>query len=272
MYVIGEEDKDWLNDFWPVKDFSDAYNISGATVNTAAIVSEHASSDPDKTSLIILRFFIKRGEKVKKDQKYIVGLRFYSFGDMATIDLISLDLPWHRDIVHEHAVRMNWSYQLDSELKKVDAFKETYSLPIVVVGAHLKVASDDSVSFFSSSGDFTENLFGCDVNELAGQIAFILGLNKEGSKKGKEFLEGLLAFLQRNGLREDFYENVVEQYVGSSKFTGQNFAGLITMKVADRQIKENGNPIRILVEEITDGFAKKAMVIAAAQKMIQKNS
>lgn len=263
MEIIRSED---LENGWPMQSFQEAYqNVAGEKIlKCFAITKGDESGDPDRTSVIFVRLFVDNGERAKKDQKYIVGLRFYSFGDMATVDIISLDKPNHRDIVKEHAEKMNW---LLPGLTERDAFQQSYSMPILAVGAHLRVSAEGSITPFDSSCDFGNNLLGLDASEVVRQIAFLCELNSKEDKKGNDFLEGLLAFMLQNKKRPDFYESFVEHYA-ASKPTGQNYGGLLTMKMLDRSLEEGSdNFLKLLVEEVTDGFAKRCLLIGAAQIM-----
>ncbi len=261
-------DKAFLENAWPIVSFCNTYGSKSErdTCRCAVIAKSGEAGDPDETALIFLRLFIENGERAKKDQKYIIGLRFYSFGDMASVDIVSLDKGYHRDIVHEHATRMDWLFP---EAPKVDAFLESYSIPMVAAGAYLQVTADNIVTFSGQSSDFSGKLFGWDVNEIARQAAFICGTSTESSNVGKEFLQELVDFLLENKLKKDFYEKFVENFI-AGRFTGQNFGGLLTMKVLDRALKEKKDILQLLVEEVTDGFAKKSMIISVAQKMKEK--
>ena len=253
-------------DCWPIQSFRDAYqDLAKRNITRCfAIAKGDGSDNPDGTSLLFVRLFIENGERAKKDQKYIVGLRFYSFGDMATIDIISLDKPNHRDIVKEHAKRMNW---LLPGLTGVDAFQEAYSMPIFAVGAHLQVIAEGELVSFDNSGDFGNNLLGIDVNEVVKQVAFLCGLNKTESEQGENLLGGVLDFMLQNKKKQDFYELLVEHYI-SGKPTGQNFGSLLTMKVFDRSLEEGSDDLmKLLVEELTDGFAKRCLLIGAVNRM-----
>ncbi|MDP1884454.1 MAG: hypothetical protein Q8L10_03720 [Candidatus Moranbacteria bacterium] len=255
-----------LVDCWPIKSFRDAYeDLAKRNITRCfAIAKGDGSDDPDGTSLVFVRLFVENGERAKKDQKYIVGLRFYSFGDMATIDIISLDKPNHRDIVKEHAKRMNW---LLPGLTGIDAFQEAYSMPIFAVGAHLRIASETELIPFDNSGDFGNRLLGLDVNEVVKQVSSLCDLSKEKSEQGESMLEGVLEFMLQNKKKQDFYELLVEHYI-SGKPTGQNFGSLLTMKVFDRSFEEgNDDFMKLLVEELTDGFAKRCVLIGAVHRM-----
>lgn len=253
--ITGEE----LENDWPAKTFEDAYkDMPEGSLCECFALAEGEREDPDRASLIVVRLFIE-GECLRK-QKYIAGLRFYNFGDMATIDIVSLDKHSHSSIAEKHALRMDW--QVDSF---GDFFLSTYQIPMFIAGGLLE-ADKGNFNFEGSSADYGKNFFGTEVNDVARQLFFLSGLCDAGSKQGMVFIENLLQFMLRNKLRPDFYETFVGQYV-SARFTGQNFGSLLTMKVLDRSVSEkNNNLLGLFAEEITGGFANKALLNAVCRK------
>lgn len=251
---------------WPITSFEDAYReVAGKNImESFAIIHSDGSDDPDKTSVLFVRLFIENGMRAKKDQKYIVGLRFYNFGDMATIDIISMDRSNHRDIVMEHGYRMDW---VPLNNMSDDAFQMTYSMPLITVGAHLRVDSVGNIIPSHSSGDFGKKLLGTDVNALVRQLAFFCSLYKEQDVHGEILIKSILRVMLHNKGKIDFYELLVERYIAGT-FTGQNYGSILSMKVVDRLItEERDDLLKIFIEEVNCGFARKCMLIGIANRM-----
>jgi hypothetical protein len=253
-------------DEWPAKAFREAYqDIAIKNIfRCFAVMEGDESEDPDKTAVIFIRFFIENGKRAKNNQKYILGLRFYGFGDMATIDVISLDMPNHRDILREHADRLERFISSDINKRKF-FLNNTDILPIFTIGAHIKITEKSILQFIGHSRDFGGNLLGFDVNEVAKQAAFICGLSEKGDKKGNDFLEELLAFMVKNKMRKDFYEVFVAHF-NSSKSIGQNFRSILAMKVCDTGLKKEKDIVNVLVGEILFGIGKKCLLLGTSQR------
>lgn len=251
---------------WLVETFKSVYkNVPGDhnILKCFALIKKDGGDDPNHTALIIVRMFIQNSDRAKKDQKYIFGVRFYGFGDLATIDLISLDTGWHRDIVQEHAQKMNW---ILPELQSRDQLRQAYAIPLIAVGAHLNINDLGMIEPFSSSGDLGVNSLGVDVNEIVKHFLFTSHCSVENSHKGHDWITDLLDFMLCNKLRRDFYERFVAHHIAGG-FTGQNFGGLLTMKVLDRSLEEDQDFFSLFFEELTDGLANKCMVIGAMHGM-----
>lgn len=253
-----------LENSWPFESFKEAYqDMAIKSISKCfAIVKGDGSTDPDKTALVFIRLFIEKGFKARRDQKYIAGLRFYGFGDMATLDIISLSEQNHRDIAREHAKRLDW---LISGLRSHKTVSELYNIPILITGAHLKVNKDDAITTFGNSGDFGNHIFGTNINKL---VDYVLSYSLEGSKLGNSFMEEILSFMIKNKRKQDFYEKLIKHYIMTmmSRKVGQNIGSLLTMKVMDRALKEGKNPSQLVIEEL-EGFVQEVMATYVSQKM-----
>lgn len=97
-----------LKNFSLLDDFNSAYDCSGSYLRYTAIAegSNDDPGNPDKTALILLRSFIE--ESSASQQKYIAALRFYNFGEMATLDIVSTQQPYHMEIFISHAKNVGW--------------------------------------------------------------------------------------------------------------------------------------------------------------------
>lgn len=262
-------DPSTLEIVWTATAFNEVYPEKGLK-GCAIVVDSDSSGEPDKTALITVRIFIENGNRVKTEaQKYVVGIRFYSFGDMATIDIISLDRGYHKNIAAEHLKRMNWQ-----TFGNGDDFGKTYQAPFVFVGG-LLTAKEDQVGFFGESMDMGKNIFVGNGNSIAAYAASICGIAvKDGDKaEGELLVKKLLQFMKENKMKQDFYEQFIS-FVQSSNpdpdfiksFTGQHMGALITMKATDRSITENADIITMMTQELVDGLGKYALVSHVAEK------
>jgi hypothetical protein len=250
---------DWLYDV-----FENAY-VKESAHGIMKVFSIAGSDDPaglNFTNMLNVRLFIEGGKETIGGQKYIAGLRFYSFGDMATLDIISLDKPYHRKIAMAHAQKMCWTQQDDQE----DLFRRSYMIPLMVVGGYLSVYDQD-VELADHSQDYGGDLLGCDVNALVWYITSLCGLSDVADPAGKQFVVNLLAFMKEHCGKHDFYERLAQIH---SKNTGQHCGGMLMMKIMDRMIAEKKEDLsQMIMDEITDGFAQKYVVNGALNVLRQ---
>ncbi len=241
---------------YPLQEFPKA--IRGCV----ALTEGDATANPNKTGLIALRVFVEQSFRAQTDQKFVVGIRFYGFGDMATIDVVSLDRENHREIAYEHAARMGWLLTED----KRDQFAATYGVPLMYSGGHLKTPTEGVVEFFGSSGDYGHPLLGSDAVSLASFAISVCGLTK-AKAEAEPFFTELLSFLQEHKLKSRFYENLVDMlFKKGVQPTGQHLGALVSMKANDRATKEQKSLIQVLTEEITGGLAGHCLVSGVAHQ------
>lgn len=262
--------------FWPIQAFTDVYKsqpaLTGCTI--ASLPMESADPDPDKVALVVCRTFIENSDRAKNYQKYVVGIRFYSYGDMATIDVISLDKDYHRDICFEHLKRMNWP-TIDYLGQTADKLTETTVAPFVFVGGHLQV-TDGRVSFSGASGDYGSDIFFSDSNAIAAYVASVCGIEVTAGEKekGEVFVQDLLEFILKHKMKKDFYErlvdDVIEKTPGKKSFTAQHMGSLITMKSWDRSIAEEKDFIRMRIEELTSGGLARYFLVSNVTKKVRE--
>ncbi|MDQ5883163.1 MAG: hypothetical protein QG654_75, partial [Patescibacteria group bacterium] len=266
------QNREILEQSWTVTEFEKVYPEQPAITGSVIAIESDEPGNPDKTAIVTMRTFIENGEKAKVSQKYVLGIKFYSFGDMATFDVISMDKGFHRDIIHEHLTRLGHIERTSSE--STDKLNETYFQPMMIVGGHLNVKENEDVSITGESGDYTGKVLREDVNDIAKYVLSSCGANVEGDiSKGQGFVKDMLDFMKENKMKEDFYERLLDFVYARDPhnyraFTGQHLSSLIQMKVADRIIKEGGgDPIRLTTEEMTDGLGKYALVASVAAEM-----
>lgn len=264
--------------FWPIQAFTDVYKNDQSALTGCSVASlpmEFIDPDPDKVALVVCRTFIKKSDRAKKSQKYVVGIRFYSYGDMATIDVISLDENYHRDICFEHLKRMNWSTMDYLGQSNSDKLTETTVAPFVFVGGHLQV-DNNGVGFSGASGDYGSDIFFSDSNAIAAYVASVCGIEVTvGEKeKGEQFVQDLLEFMLKHKMKKDFYErlvdNVIEKTPGRKSFTAQHMGSLITMKAWDRSIIEGKDFILMMIEEIASGGLSRHLLVSNVAKKVKE--
>lgn len=250
---------DDFNNFWPVDFFKEKYSTENG-IRSCFIASKFSPDYPDQASLIVIRSFIENGEraKSKEGQKYIIGLRFYSFGDLATIDLISLDKDFHREICYEHIKRMGWPIFSPERGPQVNFYQETLHTPVIFSGGFLKISPDDKIDFLGQSGDYGGKIFFSNTNQVS---HFIESLS-EGDMKGG-LIEYLLNFMYENKLKKTFYSDLIKDLYanqGKIELSSQNIGALINMKVIDRYVLGEGNILALTVEEFSGGLAQDIML------------
>ncbi len=268
-----------IEGLWPVASFLEAYKqVNALTACTIASISaESGNSDPDKVAMIICRTLIENGARAQNDQKYIVGIRFYSYGDMATIDVISLDKAYHKDICFEHLTRLGWPSFDEQTGQSVNKFDETVRSPFLFVGGHLKVKNGTHVDFTGASQDYGDNILFSDANAIAAYAASISGIEIGiGDKeKGKAFVQSMLEFMLIQKTKKDFYEQLVQEVSEKTpwkkSFTAQHMGALIAMKVLDRSIAEGKSTIPILIEELSGGGLARHLLLTGVVKNIKES-
>lgn len=264
--------------FWPIQAFTDVYKSQPALAgcSVVSLPMESADPDPDKVALVVCRTFIENSDRAKNYQKYVVGIRFYSYGDMATIDVISLDEDYHRDICFEHLKRMNWPTN-DYLNQSADKLTETTVAPFVFVGGHLQV-TDGRVSFSGASGDYGSDIFFSDSNAIAAYVASVCGIEiTTGEKeKGEMFIQDLLEFMLKHKMKKDFYECLVDDVIkktpGKKSFTAQHMGSLITMKAWDRSVTEEKEYILMMIEEIASGGLSRHLMLSNVVKKMKETT
>lgn len=258
--------------FWPIELFNKKYSEEG--IKFCSIASAFDIKNPEKTSLIIFRTFIQNGEKAKKGQKYIIGIRFYSFGDMATIDLISLEDGFHKYICYEHLKRMNFLLQEENISGSIN-YHDTINAPCFFAGGHLKVQDNDIVNFFGDSGDYGGGIMFSDSNSLANYILSLIGKSSGSKDSGQNLVHYLLRFMYNNKLKREFYRNFVADLFSREEdvtITSQNIGALIAMKVIDRHLLGEGDILQLMVDESSGGLARDIMICGTARMMRNKKN
>jgi hypothetical protein len=274
-----ENDSNFLNELPLVSEFKQVYSEKPALTGFAIATATDEPGNPDKTSLVVMRTFVENSDRAKSDQKYVLGIRFYNFGDMATIDVISLDRGFHKDIAYDHLKRLQWTV-IDESGKEANHYNETMRAPIIIVGGHLKVDNNEKVDFSASSGDYGNDIFVSDSNDIAGYVADSCGikLGESDKEKGEEFVADLLQFMKENKTKTDFYEKFVEFVYSkdsseAKKFSTQQIGALISMKASDRAVNEDKSIMQTMIDEVAGGgLARHILLSHVADKIRNKET
>lgn len=274
--TIIENDPNDIGQHWPVKSFLGAYPDQNEISACAIMAMSENFENADKTAVLVLRTFIKNQTKAKEDQKFIIGIRFYNFGDIATIDLISLEDGFHKEICYEHLKRMNWPVLAKTMNQDIDYFDENTLAPFLIIGGHL-IVKDDQLNFSGSSGDFGHNIFLGESNSIAEYVATTCGLNvnQNNESAGEKFIADILSIMHKHKTKKDFYQLMVKEIyeLKGEKFprlTSQQIGGLTMMKVLDRIENEGStNLMQLMVEEIVDStsIGKSVLINTVARKV-----
>ena len=264
-----------LEDFWLVEAFNKMY-IEQPSIKGYALAYLFDDENPKKVATVLMRTFIENGHNAKKDQKYIIGIRFYSFGDMATIDVISLNKGVHKEICYDHLKRIKWPRWNQETNRPVNYLNETARAPFLFVGGHLQV-KETGINFFGSSGDYGDKILFSDANSIAAYAASESGIKLEtGEKKiGESFVKEILQIMYNHKLKSNFYEELVKNIFqrNSDKkitFTAQHIGALITMKVADRMISEGKDILTATVDEISGHSIGRAIMFSNIERKLKK--
>ena len=247
---IFREEAVWDN-MWPIANFQQAYSKKEGLCKY--VVLADGTSEPNSTALMVVRMFL---QKETKENKYIMGIRFYSFGDLATLDIISLDLPFHRNIIAEHAKKFGW----ESPIANLD---NSHTIPFAFVGGFI----EPGPIFVGSSGDYGNNFFGYNSNDVVKSAVSMI--NGE-THIPDQFFEFMLNFMKNHRLKHDFYEKIYQDlldHAAAERLHPQHLGSLVTMKALDRAILDGTDFIQALVEETTSGLGRIMFLSNVAKSM-----
>lgn len=259
---------------WVIQELNDFSSNRQGSLSSAMAIAEEEVGNPEKTSIIVFRTFIEDSRRLrKKGQKYVLLFRFYSFGYMTTVDLISIDKEFHKEIAYEYLKGIDFGFFGYSEDQiRRDMVRAVNFSPYLIVGGYLKIDKEDKVIFSGSSGDFGSDLFaGVDCNDVASVVANSCGIKADMSDIGKAFVEDILSFSLENKRKKDFYEKFIQHVLDkdvSRPFTNSCLESLLVSKAFDRFVAEERDDIfRLITEEMTEGFSRFVMVSSVAKKM-----
>ncbi len=265
---VTREDQGMAN-IWPLSNFNQAYDEKDGVRKVVMLSLSSQYGNPDKTAVLIFRLFIENSERLKEGQKYVLALRFYNFGDLVTLDLISLNKAYHRNMASEHILKMNWPPIQEGS----DDLERVYHSPFLFVGAFVQL-KDESFIFSSKSQDYGSSVFFADCNEIATYLSSLCNLavsNDKDKVEGKNFLDKILQFILKNKGQNNFYEkfvtNILENQKGAEGFSSQQISSLLYMKAIDRSLKEKKPFFQIIVDEMSGGFSRNLMLQSITKRL-----
>ena len=256
--VIFHEEARWEH-MGPIQDFKKVYgNLDGLC--RYVILTE--DSDPRSPVLVFVRVFLQKETRAKK---YVMGTRFYHFGDIATLDIISLDHPLHKDIIAQHTESFGWPSPAEN-------FDNSCNTPFAFVGGFV----DPDLTFVGSSGDYGDNFFGWSSNDVARSAMAMI--NGEGeSNKPDQFFSFMLSFMNKHKRHRNFYEKFYEELLAhlsaGKRLHPQHLGSLVTMKACDRSAVERISFLQTWVEEASGGLGRLMLLhnVAKHIKEVEKN-
>lgn len=259
-----------IEGLWAVDEFLDAYRTEAkdGLVACALAVEGGETGSPYETAIAVIRVAIQKSTRAMSDQKFVVGLSFYGFGDMMTIDVVSLDEEFHRDAIFEHSTRLNY---IMPHTAAIDKLTLPYHIPFVYGGAHLKV-DGNYIETFGGSGDYGAAIFNSNAATIADFAFKACGLTDSvDTSAGMNFIQSLLDFMLANKRKANFYEEFVEsQIMNGTKIASHQFGGLLAMKASDRVKNGEGDILQMLVDELTGGLTKSCFALQVAAQMQSK--
>lgn len=245
---------------WCVDEMAGGYG-EDYFVHCAAAFGADASGKHEQCAMIF-RIIIEKGPLRSVRQKYGVFVRFYAFGETATVDIVSMDREHHREIAEEHLRRMRWDDYGEGLGQSAGFLDATESLPFLTAGGHL--ATDGSkAAFYGSDDGYGDRFFFTDADALAACAAAACGMmiDRGNIQAGGAFIRETLEFMCEHGGKDDFYEQLVDRVLARTKggthpFTAERAGAILIMKVLDRDLAEK-KPKRIIMrEEVKSGLLK----------------
>lgn len=264
-YITLITDTETLNQQWTSSQFTEAY--SGPYTGTAIAINGH---DPEK-GLITLRSYIENTEKLQKgSQKFIIAIRFYSFGEMASIDVISLPLGNHKNIFSKHIKNMNWNFAPDG----FNDGDKNYHAPYICIGGHMSLDIDGNLKPHGTSMDYGNDFCGSIAEDIAAYVLRACGLDVASGdvEKGAECIHNLMDLMESHKQQSHFYERFIDQridLIGTAKIHPQTISALTYMKAWDTSLAQNINLMTALIREISGGgITTYAMLKGIQQKIV----
>ncbi len=242
------EDKSW-EALGAVADFKKHYGGRDGLLKYV-ILADSKEYNPDTAAALLVRVFL---QKESRSKKYILGLRFYSYGDLATLDIVALDHPQHKDILAEHSQKLGW-INFGSEN---DAFS-----PFIVAGGFVNA----ELEFYGHSLDYGQDIFAWQANEIAAAALRIIDEEPNATHPAFSFI---LDFMMKYKNSHDFYEKLYKEASATAVLKPHQLSALVSMKVLDRAFINGDNYLDALVEESTTGLGRE-IFFANLAKVYQK--
>lgn len=254
---------------WAISGFENAYPEVGSIRKCVFATMRSKTVHPQTKAVIALRLFLQDGIKLRDEQKYIIALRFYNFGKMATLDVISLDSEKHEEIVGEHLKQIN-----ALESKGAKPYSVSTQIPFVISGAWVKKDPQNFLKFDYTSFEYGHSMFFANSNAVASYVAHVCGLKVrpfENVFLGEDCISNILDFMVNLKSRYKFYELFVAKalrgFRNQDGLSSQQVASLLMMKVLDRHEREGEDFSSLFIEEINYGLNKHYLLESMALRL-----
>jgi len=228
-------------------------------------------AEPEKMPLLLARIALVSPNK-KLDQKYVLLQTYFDNGYLSTIDIASMPLGYHREIITKYMQRI-----LTSELSRQPdfLFDESRAGSRYLTGGGWLEAEDKKARLSGSSGDFGDQISIHSSNDIASYLLAESGLfdNVEGDKEsGRKYIERCLDVMSKHKLTEEFYSALVDMYELENirhdrHVSGHILGSLHMMKSIDKAYNEGKNIISVLVEEMTEGIGREMLIRGVAENI-----
>ncbi len=268
-------DKFELAAMWPVSDFMAAYQKTPKKLAGASVFTLTNPGETNKAAILIFRLFVEDSHRLQNEQKYVLGLRFYSFGDIATIDIIALNKEYHREIAYSHLVTMDWPVLNEDPGGSSRELEASMHTPCLISGGYLQIDSQGQLSFAGQSQDYGGTMLTFDSNNIANfLVSTIPGveINDHNLEAGKKFVQQILEIMLQHNNQKNFYEKLLEHIYSpenddQESLSAQQIGALAMMKIADRALMENLNFLHLTVDEFSSGLSRYIMLLTVAKKI-----
>jgi hypothetical protein len=226
MKILNKEEVVW-KDMWPLESFEkfcNSYrNSYDKSDHNFVLITDSDINEVkvDKISALI-RIYIKKNVE---RQKYILALRFYSFGEFATVDIISTDWDNHAEIIegYSRCMEPGW-YQINN------------TPPFICVGGFMQ----PDQTFVGKSVGYGNNCFGWSSNDIANSA---LSMTQPKYDVPNDFFEFILGFMKKHKQQPGFYEKTYREMVKRSPNDSHNqshLSSLLSMQDWDIDMTNNG--------------------------------
>lgn len=229
-----------------VKHFIEAYNNPlFNNFDKKYVVASFSGEDKsnNKDCSIFLRCLIEKDVGAESKHQYIIGLRFYHFGSVATVDFISFSEDYD-EIYSKYHTAMGWPI-LTARVTTCNLFgwgkKETVS-PFLSETGYLQIKKDYELL----SGVHNRILF-FNASDLAHIVLSLNEIVSPVKKMGYDPIQRMLELMYDLSGNEDFYKKVVEEtylytLFGYRPLSDRHLGSILMMKSLDR-LTEDGKEI-----------------------------
>lgn len=173
---------------------------------------------------------------------------------MASVDVVSLSGPYHKNIFARHLKNLSWDYPEDS----MDDSERAMHAPYICFGAFLELNESGEFTLGGESVDYGSSFFGFDAIDIAAYILEVCGIKSSNgnAQEGFHFISYLMSLIESHKQKDDFYEQFVSLAVDMNplRLHPQAVSALTYMSALDRLRMSDKSFYEILAEEISSGI------------------